>query len=308
MNRNIYDNIQVVGLGQACVDYLGRINSYPCENSKEELVDLQTRCGGPASTALVTLSRLNIPTSFLGSISDDLFGQEILKNLKNEKVDVSCLKITPGYSSQFAFIPITRTSGKRTVFWHRGSVPEPGKRDIDISRFRKARILHLDGLMKEASIEAAKQAKAMGMTIVLDGGTLREGTRELSSLVDILIVSETFATALVGPGACNEDALYALRDLGPNQVVVTLGDKGSVGLNDQEILRQEAFAVQAVDTTGAGDVYHGAYIYGVIQKWEMRECMRFASASAALKCKGIGAQTEPFNLKAIHDFIQGNGR
>jgi sulfofructose kinase len=303
MNRDLLDNILVIGLGQACVDYLGRINAYPAENGKEEIVDLYMCCGGPASTALVTLSRLGISTSFLGSVSNDLFGQEIVKNLEKENVDMSCLKITPGYSSQFAFIAIT-TSGKRTVFWHRGSVPALRSEDIDLRLFPNARLLHLDGLMIDASIEAARQARAMGMTVVMDGGTLRKGTRDLAPLVDILIVSETFASALVGSETAIEDALYAIQNLGPEQVVVTLGEKGSIGLNKKGIFRQEAFAVRAVDTTGAGDVYHGAYIYGILQIWEMRECMRFASAAAALKCKGVGAQYKIQNLNYIRGVMK----
>jgi len=304
MGINPLENIQVVGLGQACVDYLGRLYAYPDENGKEELIDLHMRCGGPASTALVTLSRLGISTSFLGSLSDDLFGQHIFTNLKNEKVDISCLKISPGFSSQFAFISITRNSGNRTVFWHRGSVPELRKEDIDIHCFPNARVLHLDGLMIEASIEAALQAKAMGMTVVMDGGSLREGTRDLTQLVDILIVSETFASALTGSGASFVDTLYALRGLGPSQVTVTLGEKGSVGLDEQGICRQEAFTVQTEDTTGAGDVYHGAYIYGLLQMWDMRKCMQFASAAAALNCTGIGAQNEAVSLSGIQELIE----
>jgi len=300
ITENELDKIQVVGLGQACVDYLGKLPSYPLEDGKAELVNLHTRCGGPASTALVTLSSLGIPTTFLGSVSDDPFGVEIVKNFEKEKVDVSCLKITPGYTSQFAFIAVTGKSGKRTVFWHRGSVPHLKRADVDIRRFPKARVLHLDGLMIEASTEAARQAKDLGMTVVMDAGTLREGTKELVSLVDILIASETFATPLVGSGVPHETALQALQGLCTGQVVITLGAKGSIGLSDHGMVHQEAFTVTAVDTTGAGDVYHGAYIYGVLQGWEMRECMRFASAAAALNCKEIGAQTDILNLNGIH--------
>jgi len=306
MSSDALESIQVVGLGQACVDYLGRLNAFPDENAKGELLDLHMRCGGPASTAMVTLSRLGVSTSFLGSISDDILGQKIEKNLENEKVNISGLKITPGYSSQFAFISITGDSGKRTIFWHRGSVPQLRKEDVDIGLFHNARILHLDGLMIEASIEAAKQAKALGMTVVMDGGTLRSGTRELAHFVDVLIVSETFASTLVGPEASVEEALHALRDLGPEQVAITLGEEGSIGLSGQDIFRQEAYTVRAVDTTGAGDVYHGAYAYGLLQMWKMRECMRFASAAAALKCTGIGAQSETLTLQGIQDLIKKN--
>ena len=91
------EGIEVVGLGQACVDYLGRLDSYPEEDAKAELEELHMRCGGPASTALVTLSRLGVATSFLGSLSDDPFGTEIIGNLEKERVDISCLKVTPGH-------------------------------------------------------------------------------------------------------------------------------------------------------------------------------------------------------------------
>ncbi|UCF83899.1 MAG: hypothetical protein JSV50_22545 [Desulfobacteraceae bacterium] len=295
--------IQVVGLGQACVDYLGNLTAYPQEDGKVELTDLHFRCGGPSSTALVTLSRLGVSTSFLGSLSDDPFGKKILNNLKREKVGVSYLKITPGYTSQFAFITVTKESGKRTIFWHRGTVPHLEKNDVDIGQFQEARILHTDGLMIEASIEAARQARGLGMTVVMDAGTMRKGSEELVKLVDILIASETFATPLVGSNAGHEIALHALMELGPRQVVITLGARGSIGLNDQGTFHQEAFQVSAVDTTGAGDVYHGGYIYGLVQGWDMRECMRFASAVAALNCTEIGAQSGIPNLERINEFM-----
>ncbi|NQT56829.1 MAG: sugar kinase [Desulfobacteraceae bacterium] len=298
-----HETIQVIGLGQACIDYLGDLTSYPQEDDKIELNNLHIRCGGPASTALVSLSRLGISTSFLGSISDDPFGMEILKNLKKEKVDVSFLKITPGYMSQFAFISVTKKSAKRTIFWYRGTVPYLRPRDVDLSRFPNARILHIDGLMVDACMEAARQAKTSGMTVVMDAGTMREGSKELASLVDILISSEIFAKPLVGPEAAHETSLQELRKLGPKQVVITFGSEGSIGLNDKGISRQAAFPVNAVDTTGAGDVYHGGYIYGLLQGWEMSKCMRFASAAAALKCVKTGAQTGIPDLKAINNFI-----
>jgi sulfofructose kinase len=298
------EKIQVIGLGQACVDYLGTLPSYPREDDKVELADLQMQCGGPASTALVTLSRLGIPTSFLGSISNDSSGLRIIENLKKENVDVSRLKVTPGHTSQFAFIAITGQMGKRTIFWHRGSVPHLRPKDVDIGFFSKAKILHLDGLMIEASMEAAKQAKALGMTVVLDAGTMREGSKKLVALVDILIASETFATPLVGIKATNETALRALHGLGPEKVIITLGQKGSIALNDKGIFRQPAFQVKAKDTTGAGDVYHGAYIYGLLQGWDMPRCMRFASATAAVKCKKTGAQNGIPDLKTVHEFLK----
>lgn len=284
------DSIQVVGLGQACVDYLGTIPSYPPEDGKMELRDLHMQCGGPASTALVTLARMAVQTSFLGSISDDPFGQEIIRGLLEENVDFTFLKMTPGYTSQFAFIAINKNDGRRTIFWHRGSVPHLSASDVDLRSFANGRILHTDGLMIEASIEAARQAREMGLTVVMDAGTFREGYRDLVSLVDVLIASERFVEPLAGTADPPEKILETLREWGPREVIITLGPRGSIGLHDGEIISQKAYPIDAVDTTGAGDVYHGAYIYGLLQGWDMPECMRFASAASAMKCREIGAR------------------
>jgi len=219
-------------------------------------------------------------------------------------VDSAFLKITPGYTSQFAFIAITE-SGNRTIFWHRGSVPHLKPGDVNLSPFSNAKILHIDSLMIEAAQEAAQQAKNMGLTIVMDAGTMREGSQELISMVDVLIASEGFAEPLVGDAAPPEKALEVLRALGPKEVIITLGSKGSIGLSGKKINFQKAFPIDAVDTTGAGDVYHGAYIYGMLQKWNMQKCMRFASAASALKCRHIGARKGIPHLEEIKEFMRG---
>lgn len=277
--------VQVVGLGQVCVDYVGRLPGYPAEDSKTELEELFTSCGGPAATALVTLARSGVSTSFLGSISDDSFSVQIVETLEKEDVDASCLKITPGYTSQFAFIAVTRGEGKRTIFWSRSSAPELTPEEVSLDRFPDARILHLDGLM-------------------LDAGTLREGSLDLVKRVDVLIASEAFAEPLAGAGGSVQPALETLMDMGPREVVITLGARGSIGLDGHGMVRQAAFPVTSRDTTGAGDVYHGAYIYGLLQGWPMDRCMAYASAAAALKCINGGGWRGIPGIEAIQDFVK----
>jgi sulfofructose kinase len=296
-------SVRVVGLGQVCVDYVGRVPAYPVEDTKMEMEGFYTSCGGPAATALVTLSRLGVSTSLLSTISDDPFGLQITESLENEGVNRSCLKMVPGYASQFAFIAVTEGDGKRTVFWNRSAVPSLTRNEVRLKDFSGAQILHLDGLMLNASIEAAKQAKALGMTVVMDAGTLREGTLELLSWVDVLIASETFADPIVGSNTPKERTLRELEKLGPREVVITLGGEGSIGLDNGKVVVQEAFSVMPRDTTGAGDVYHGGYIYGLLQGWPMADCMSFASAAAALKCmNGQGWRGIP-ELKAVKNLM-----
>jgi ribokinase len=176
--------------------------------------------------------------------------------------------------------------------------------DVDLSLFPRARILHTDGLLVEASMEAARQAREMGLTVVMDAGTLRDGYLDLVSMVDILIASERFGTALVGTDEPIEKALEALSNRGPKEVVITLGPKGSIGWGAGKTVRQEAFPIIATDTTGAGDVYHGAYIYGLLKGWNMTECMRFASAASALKCMKMGARKGIPTLEETLNFME----
>ena len=294
----------MVGLGQASVDYLGRVPTFPNEDEKVELLDIQMQCGGPVATALVTLARLNVATAFMGSISNDPLGVEIQSDLKQEGVDVGALKVTPGFTSQLAFIAIIAEMGKRTIFWHRGSVPPLEPEDVNLGVFPNASFLHLDGLMIEASIEAARQAKARGAKVIMDAGTMRAGSQQLAALVDILIASERFAAPLVGVDARPETALTALHELGPELVIITLGPEGSIGSDRRNTIRQRAFPVNAVDTTGAGDVYHGGYLYGLLQGWDMRRCMRFASAISALKCCHVGGRQGIPDLQAVESFLR----
>ena len=174
---------------------------------------------------------------------------------------------------------------------------------MDLSPFPGAEILHVDGLMIEACQEAARQARGRGLKVVLDAGTMREGSLELASMVDVLIASEGFAEPLLGKDAPPKEVLAYLRQLGPREVVITRGTKGSMGVNGDEIIVQDAFKTDAKDTTGAGDVYHGAYIYGLLKGWNMRRCMRFASATAALKCREIGARKGIARLAEVERFL-----
>ena len=297
----------VVGLGQVCVDYVGRVPAYPPEDTKAELKELRMSCGGPAATAMTALSRWGVSTSLLSGISDDYFGCKISETLEKEGVDTAHLKMVPGCASQFAFIAVTTDGGKRTVFWNPCSVPPFAPEEIRLERFSGARILHVDGWMLDASIIAAEQAKALGWTVVMDAGTLRHGTLDLVSHVDVLIASKTFAHPLVGAETPKEEALQRLSELGPGQVVITLGAKGSIGLSNGKIVYRPAFQIVSKDTTGAGDVYHGAYIYGLLKGWQMPECMAFASAAAALKCqKGGGWRGIP-TLGDIQTFMDVSG-
>ncbi|NMB74169.1 MAG: hypothetical protein GYA21_03465 [Myxococcales bacterium] len=288
---------EVVGVGHCAADYLGVVESYPQLDTKTELSQFSMQGGGPVATALVTLSALGVETSFIGKISDDEFGRFIHQGLREAGVDTRGLVIEPGYISPFSFIAVESGSGKRTVFWTRGDLPPLRPDEVRLDVLETARVLHVDGLAIEAQLHAARHARSRGISVVFDAGSPREGMDDLLKLCDVLVASERFA-AEYGGGALGE-SLKALRARGPKTVVITIGADGSVGMEGEETYVVPAHAVEAVDTTGAGDVYHGAFIFGMLRGMKFRERMHFANVAAALKCRSLGGRAGIPSLEEI---------
>ena len=293
----------VVGLGQCCIDYLGVVEQYPDVNAKEEVKNLTVQGGGPVATAMVTLSRLGASTSFIGKISDDYFGCLIKDSLTSEFVNIDHLVIEKYKKSQFAFIVIEQETGKRTVLWSRATVTPLRSEEINRGVIGTAKVLLLDGLMKESSIVAAQYARDAGAIIVVDAGSMRDGTLVLVNLSDYFIASEDFARQYSRANDPKSIAMELLG-LGAKTVIVTLGEKGSICVTSEKYFYQPAFKVKAVDTTGCGDVFHGAFIFGLLQKWDLNETVRFASATAALKCREIGGRTAIPDLRDVEQFLE----
>jgi sulfofructose kinase len=297
------DSPQVVGLGQCSLDILGRMNCYPELDQKVELTSLLMQGGGPVATALVTLARLGIETAMVGATGDDQFGQQIRKELSEEKIDCTHLLVQPGTSSQVAFIAVD-ARGHRNIFWHRGTASPEIPQSLERFLPASVRLLHLDGLHPEVAVAAAKLARNRQVTTMLDGGTLRPGMEPLLPLIDHLVVSEKFARQF----SSDSDPDVILRRLaayGAQAVTITFGSLGSRSIDSEgRIFCQKAYAMDVLDTTGCGDVFHGGYIYGLLQKWPLPRILEFAAACAALKTRAVGGRTAIPGLQEVMTFLQ----
>jgi ribokinase len=271
---------QVYGLGQCSLDYIGKVDNYPPPDVKCEFTDMVIEGGGPVATALVALARWGVSCAFAGVLGDDPFGAMIKASLDKEGIDTSGVLVRKGFDSQFAFIVAEPGLGRRTIFWRRPTGPPPEPDEIDHSIIRKAKVLHVDGLFTESCLAACKTAKEAGVQVVVDAGSLREGTLEIARVSDYFLASETFAEALVGEGR-PLDACYKLAELGPRVVGVTTGPRGYVALEGGNIIERPAYPVEAVDTTGCGDVFHAGFTYGLIEGWKVDKCLDFAAWAAA---------------------------
>jgi sulfofructose kinase len=293
----------VTGLGQCSLDYLALVNGYPEVDTKKEVLEWHEQGGGPVATALVALSRLGIQCKFHGILGGDDAGEKIRRSLADEGVDVSMLIARPGATSQIAFIVVEKETARRTIFWRRpsGGPLEPDELGGDF--LAGSHFLLLDGLMAQSALCAAEKAKALGIPVMLDAGRLRSGMMDLVRLSDYLVASEEFAKD--SGWAVEAAVLLKKRErLGVRALTVTLGAQGSVTACGHGFFKTPAFRVEAVDTTGAGDVFHGGYIYGLLQGWEMAETVRFASAVAALKCRKIGGRGGIPSLNEVETFLR----
>ncbi|MBE9503563.1 MAG: sugar kinase [Proteobacteria bacterium] len=294
--------MNVVGVGQCAWDYLTISNNYPEENSKQELKSWDEQGGGPVATALVALARLDVKCRFYGITGDDDAGNKIRDSLVHQGIDVSSLRVREGSFSQSAFIIIGEKDGKRTIFWRRPTGNELTQKELGEDFLTGSCFLLLDGLMKDVSFFAAQTAKRLNIPVMLDAGRLREGMIELARNCDYIVGSEKFAVDL-GWRDNRDEFKNTLKNLGLGHTTITLGERGSFTFLKDEIIHVPAFNVKTVDTTGAGDVFHGGYIYGILKGWPIKKTLLFASAMAALKCLKIGGRAGIPSLEEVSLFL-----
>ncbi|MBN1350887.1 sugar kinase [candidate division KSB1 bacterium] len=291
-----------VGFGLCASDYLCLLPEYPALDQKTELIAFAKNGGGPVPTAMVTLARLGARSAFIGKVGDDAEGRYIIDELQKEGVDTGGVRIDPESATPQAFIWIDNPSGKKTIALNRTGISAFKATELNERLICSGRILHLDGREVEPSLLAAECARKAGRTVVMDVGSLRPRIESLLSMVDYPVVSENFVLQYFGR-IDHAQAAEKLLQFGCSAAVVTCGNRGCFGATKSGIIFQPAFDVNVVDTTGAGDVFHGAFIYGLLQKWELASTLRFASAVAALKCTQLGGRTGIPNLEGVESFL-----
>lgn len=283
--------MDVVGLGFATVDVLARVPRLPGPDEVFRVLGISVQGGGPVATALVTVARLGGAVAYLGPIGQDDWGRAILADFAQNAVDTSRVRLIADGSSAASVILVDARTGARSILYDPGSLPGFTFGPGEAAAVRAARVLHLDGWHLDAAIAAAHAARAAGTVVSFDGGAGEawRGIDDLLPLVDVMVVARQFARNVTG----EDDPLLAgplLRKWGAREVVITDGAAGCWYRDAAQSLHQPAFKVDVVDTTGAGDVFHGGYIYGLLQDWPPQRRLAFASATAALKCTQPGGR------------------
>ncbi|MBN2012725.1 hypothetical protein JW960_25575 [candidate division KSB1 bacterium] len=291
-----------VGIGICAVDYLCLLSHYPALDEKMDAEQFSYQGGGPVPNALITLARLGAKTAYIGVVGDDEHGKFTLEEFEQEWVDISGVVVDKNCQTNQAFIWIDQQTGKKTVVLNKNSTAELMPNELSNRHITSTRYLHLDGRETEATIAAIELAKEAGVEIVLDAGSPRKRIEEILSLVDYPIVSESFCRNYLKTSNY-EEGLEKLVLKGASIAVVTCGAKGCYAADSTGVVFQPAFNVNVVDTTGAGDVYHGAFIYGLLQNWELPQIMKFAAATAAIKCMHLGGRNGIPDLNKVNQFL-----
>jgi sulfofructose kinase len=298
----------VVGLGSCAWDLIGVVEHIPdFDAPTQSLADLAASGGGPVSTALVALARLGARTGYLGVVGDDEFGLNIKRAFVGEGVDVSHLRVQDKARSAVCFVLVHAQTGRRSIVCYRGTYKDVELQQADYRYITSAPFLHLDGHHMNAAITAARWMRKAGGTVVLDANRLRPRLDELLPWVDVLITNASFPHAYTGQKNL-EDAARELARTGARLVVTTLGEKGCQCFSCEECLHVPGFVVKAVDTTGAGDAFHGAFIYGLLHGWSLLRTATFANAVAALNCTALGGRAGLPRLGKVQALLQGTGR
>ncbi len=291
----------VVGLGLNAVDFLCVIPRFPTFDTKTEIVHYEKQGGGQVATAMVVCSKWGLRTKYIGKVGENDLGMFSLKSIREAGVDTSSVTVQRGATNQFAFILIDKDSGERTIIWHRDKKLLYKEGQLSREDVCKGKILHVDGHDIEATIKAIKWAQGEGIFTVIDADKVEEKTPELIRDVDFLITSSTFGPKLTGIKD-KEKALLALKRYNKGFLCATLGKEGAMAVLGDRIVYSKGFEVEAVDTTGAGDIFHAGFIYGLIRNWDALEILRFANAVAALKCTRVGGRSAPA-LEEVDSFL-----
>ena len=292
----------VVGMGLNSVDLLCVVPEFPTLNSKMEILQFSKQGGGQVATAMVALSRWGVKTKYIGKVGGDELGQFSLHSIREEGVDVSSVTIEPKASNQFAIIIVDSVSGERTILWDRDERLMYREGELRKEEICSGKLLHLDGHDLRAAIQCAKWAKGEGIPTVIDIDKVEPLTFELIREIDFVITSSRFPALFTGISD-REKAFLELQKHTSGFLCATLEDEGAMALINGEILHVKGFKAKAVDTTGAGDVFHAGFIYGLIQNWEIVEILKFANAVAALKCRDLGGRRGIPTLEEVQKFL-----
>ena len=298
--------IDVIGIGAPCVDLLLNIDHLPANDESIPIEEYSYQGGGKVATALVTLARLGNETGIIGEIGNDRFGEFIERDFQEHGVDTNHLNIQKSGKTPFSVVLSDLRSNSRNILYNKGELNSPEYKNEDIEYVKQAKFLHL-AYPRNYEYEIVKKLTKENISIVFDADFYEPEIKKFFPHIDVLIASQEFADVYQANNYPNikkyKELILKIADKGIETVIITLGKEGSLVYHNEEIFHQESFSVKVQDTTGAGDVYHGAFIHGLLHKMSIKKTAKVASAVAAMKSTVIGGRAGIPTVSDLKEFL-----
>ena len=280
--------VDVVGVGLNATDTLIHVIGHPAYGSKVESSSVEVLPGGQVATALIACARWGLRSRYVGKLGDDPAAALHREEFARAGVEAHTFTV-PGCASQQAFI-LVDPRGERTVLWRRDEKLALDPRDLKREWIVNARAVHVDGYDTAAATQAAVWAREAGVPVIADLDDVYPGVEDLLPKIDYLIVSRDFPQRLCGESNLRNSLPLLQRRYGSRLTAATLGTDGVLAWDGKQFHQACAYRVPVADTTGAGDIFHAGFIFGLLQGWELPRQLDFACAAAALNCTGSGAR------------------
>ena len=299
--------VKICGIGACVMDTLVTLAAFPAEDTKTRALSSKVSGGGPVATGLVAARKLGVEAAYVGVLSTDAGGAFLLEDFQKYGVDTACVETVAGRRSFTSCIWLSEKDATRTCVFDRGDLPPLHLNEAQKRLIASSEILLIDGNELEAAEEACRVARENGVKVLYDCGGLYPGVERLLKLTDVMIPSREFALGHTGCATVEEAAAALFEKYRPEVVVITCGKEGGLLFDGEKTERYPAFPVEAVDTNGAGDVFHGAFAAAVTKGRSYRDCCLFASAVSAVKCTGTGARESTPDEKTALAFLKSRG-
>jgi sugar/nucleoside kinase (ribokinase family) len=300
-------NVDVVGVGINATDTILRLPRFPTPDSKVELLSAEVKPGGQVASAMVACRRWGLRARYVGKIGDDAAGKFQIDEMQREGVEAHWIT-APGRQSQTAYILVDETSGERTVLWKRDHGIALRPEDLKREWIRGARALLVDGHDTEAAACAARWAREENIPVVGDFDNRYPKVEALLQYVDFPITSKDFPERITGERNLLKSLPTILQQFKCRLIGATLGRLGVLAWDGDRFLLCPGYRVKPLDTTGAGDIFHGAFLYGLLRGWAVEETVEFSCAAAALNCEAQGARGGIAPLEKIQNLRQAGQR
>jgi sulfofructose kinase len=293
--------VKVLCIGHAAYDLFLYMDSFVKENQKYVVNDFIESGGGPAANAAFVLGFWGVETTFAGLVGDDFYGQTNIDDFKRVGINIESLEIREGYNTPLSIILVNKKNGSRTIINRSQAYAQMNVSKLKLAAL-KPDVLLFDGHEKAASLLALKTfPRAIS---ILDAGSLRKTTEILLGKVDYPVCSASFALSYsvlphLNTKKNQQSCLNKIYEHNKKQAIVTLGKKGLIYWEAGRVVHLPAWPVKAVDTTAAGDIFHGAFAYGILNKMPLVEALRFSSITAALAVNKKGGKTSIPSLKEV---------